>query len=138
MDEIMEKRPALGKGLSALIPDLPEIARGTPLEVDIDRIGPNRLQPRSQFDEARLDELAQSIRSNGVIQPIVVRASGERFEIIAGERRWRAAQKAGLHRVPVIVECRRGGTYPPKIFIEVEVSRRHAAPELRRGSRVAP
>src|SRR5437667_2265252 len=103
MDEIMEKRPALGKGLSALIPDLPEISRGAPLEVDIDRIAPNTLQPRSQLDEPRLDELAQSIRSNGVIQPIVVRTNGDRFEIIAGERRWRAAQKAGLHRVPVIV-----------------------------------
>src|SRR5204862_7160802 len=103
MDQIMEQRPALGKGLSALIPDLPEVARGAPLEVDIDRIAPNALQPRSQLDDARLDELAQSIRANGVIQPIVVRANGERFEIIAGERRWRAAQKAGLDRIPVIV-----------------------------------
>jgi len=99
----MEKRPALGKGLSALIPDLPEVVRGAPLEVDIDQIAPNTLQPRAQVDEARLEELAQSIRSNGVIQPIVVRKTGERFEIIAGERRWRAAQKAGLERVPVIV-----------------------------------
>jgi ParB family chromosome partitioning protein len=98
----MDKRPALGKGLSALIPDAPE-PRVTPLEVDIDRLLPNEFQPRAQMDDARLDELAQSIKSNGVIQPIVVRRVGERFQIIAGERRWRAAQKAGLLRVPVSV-----------------------------------
>jgi ParB family chromosome partitioning protein len=99
----MDKRPALGKGLSALIPDVPEAARTSPIEVDIDRLAPNTFQPRSQVDETRLDELAQSIRSNGVIQPIVVRQTGERFEIIAGERRWRAAQRAGLQRVPIVV-----------------------------------
>jgi ParB family chromosome partitioning protein len=98
----MDKRPALGKGLSALIPDAPE-PRPSTFEVDVDRIAPNRLQPRAQMDDARLDELAQSIRSNGVIQPIVVRRVGDGFQIIAGERRWRAAQKAGLLRVPVVV-----------------------------------
>jgi ParB family chromosome partitioning protein len=98
----MEKRPALGKGLSALIPDLPE-ARIAPLEVDIDRLSPNTLQPRARFDEARLRDLAASIRSNGVIQPIVVRKIADRFQIIAGERRWRAAKHAGLLRVPVVV-----------------------------------
>ena len=98
----MEKRPALGKGLSALIPNVPEPRTG-PIEIDVDRIVPNSLQPRGQFDDARLEELAQSIRANGVIQPIVVRKSGDRFQIIAGERRWRAAQRAGLHRVPVVV-----------------------------------
>jgi ParB family chromosome partitioning protein len=99
----MDKRPALGKGLSALIPDAPEPARSSPLELDVDRLVPNRYQPRGQFDDARLEELASSIRSNGVIQPIVVRRVGDQFHIIAGERRWRAAQKAGLLRVPVIV-----------------------------------
>lgn len=99
----MEKRPALGKGLSALIPDAPEPARSSPVELDIDRLVPNTYQPRGQFDDARLEDLAQSIRSNGVIQPIVVRRVGEQFHIIAGERRWRAAQKAGLARVPVVV-----------------------------------
>ena len=74
-----------------------------PLEVDIDRLSPNAFQPRAACDDARLDELAQSIKSNGVIQPIVVRKVGDRFQIIAGERRWRAAQKAGLLRVPVVV-----------------------------------
>jgi ParB family chromosome partitioning protein len=98
----MEKRFALGKGLSALIPDVPEPRTG-PLEVDIDRLSPNTFQPRAQVDDARLDELAASIQSNGVIQPILVRKAGDRFQIIAGERRWRAAQKIGLKRVPVIV-----------------------------------
>ena len=100
----MEKRPALGKGLSALIPDAPEQARPSPVELDIDRLTPNTYQPRGRFDDARLDDLAQSIKSNGVIQPIVVRKVGDQFHIIAGERRWRAAQKAGLTRVPVVVK----------------------------------
>ena len=99
----MEKRPALGKGLSALIPDAPEAPRSSPIELDIERLTPNSLQPRGQFDDARLDDLAQSIKSNGVIQPIIVRRVGEGYHIIAGERRWRAAQKAGLTRVPVVV-----------------------------------
>jgi len=97
----MDKRPALGKGLSALIPDAPP-PRSTPTEVDIDRLAPNSLQPRAQFDDARLEELARSIKANGVIQPIVVRRTGpDSYQIIAGERRWRAAQKAGLLRVPI-------------------------------------
>jgi ParB family chromosome partitioning protein len=99
----MDKRPALGKGLSALIPDAPEPRSGAGIEVDIDRLSPNALQPRGRFDDERLEELAASIKSNGIIQPIVVRKVGERFQIIAGERRWRAAQKAGLQRVPVVV-----------------------------------
>ena len=98
-----EKRPALGKGLSALIPDLPEPQPAPTAEVDVDRLAPNALQPRVRVDEARLQELAQSIRSNGIIQPIVVRRVGERFEIIAGERRWRAAKLAGLARVPIVI-----------------------------------
>jgi ParB family transcriptional regulator, chromosome partitioning protein len=98
----MEKRPALGKGLSALIPDAPE-PRTAPADVDIDRLVPNNFQPRTNVDDARLDELTQSIKSNGVIQPIVVRKVGDRFQIIAGERRWRAALKAGLSRVPIVV-----------------------------------
>jgi len=98
----MDKRPALGKGLSALIPDAPEPRVG-PLEVDVDRLTPNALQPRAQWDDSRLEELSRSIKANGVIQPIIVRTMGDRFQIIAGERRWRAAQKAGLLRVPVVV-----------------------------------
>jgi len=99
----MDKRPALGKGLSALIPDLPAPPPPSTTEVDVDRLSPNTFQPRSLMDDARLDELARSIRSNGVIQPIVVRKAGDRYEIIAGERRWRAAKLAGLTRVPVVV-----------------------------------
>ncbi len=99
----MEKRPALGKGLSALIPDQPEPTRASPVEADIDRLSPNDFQPRANVDAAGLQELAQSIRANGIIQPIVVRRVGDRFQIIAGERRWRAAKVAGLLRVPVVV-----------------------------------
>jgi ParB family chromosome partitioning protein len=99
----MEKRPALGKGLSALIPDLPPPRATATVETDIDRLAPNEFQPRGQVDDTRLHELAQSIKTNGVIQPIVVRRMGDRFQIIAGERRWRAAKLAGLLRVPIAV-----------------------------------
>jgi ParB family chromosome partitioning protein len=98
----MDKRPALGKGLSALIPDTPE-PRMAPFEIDVDRLTPNRFQPRGHVEDSRLDELARSIQSNGVIQPIIVRKTGDAFQIIAGERRWRAAMQAGLRRVPVVV-----------------------------------
>jgi ParB family chromosome partitioning protein len=106
----MEKRPALGKGLSALIPDAPEPTRPSAVEADIDRLEPNDFQPRNYVDDARLQELAQSIRANGIIQPIVVRKVGDRFQIIAGERRWRAAKVAGLLRVPVVVRDVAPGT----------------------------
>ena len=100
----MDKRPALGKGLSALIPDAPPAAASGPLEVDIDRLSPNELQPRMQFDDAKLDELTRSIKDKGIIQPILVRPlAGGAYRIIAGERRWRAAQRAGLLKVPVVV-----------------------------------
>jgi len=99
----LTKRPALGRGLSALIPEGPAPATEPPAEVDLDRIVPNRFQPRMDFDDAALGELAASIEANGVIQPILVRRHGDHFEIVAGERRWRAAQRAGLLRVPVIV-----------------------------------
>ncbi|MBI2220454.1 MAG: ParB/RepB/Spo0J family partition protein [Acidobacteria bacterium] len=99
------ERHALGRGLSALIPDAPAPAApsGRPAEVDIDLLEPNTFQPRVHMDDQRLEELAQSIRANGVIQPIVARKRDRGYEIIAGERRWRAAQRAGLLRVPVIV-----------------------------------
>ena len=99
----MDKRPALGKGLSALIPDAPEPPHRLPVEIDIDRLAPNDFQPRAGLDDGRLQDLARSITSNGVIQPIVVRTVGDRFQIIAGERRWRAAKLAGLARVPIVV-----------------------------------
>lgn len=98
-----DKRPALGKGLSALIPDAPSEPRTAVLEVDVDRLSPNRFQPRDHVEQANIEELAQSIRANGIIQPILVRRDGADFQIIAGERRWRAAQHVGLLKVPVIV-----------------------------------
>ena len=98
-----EKRPALGKGLSALIPDAPEPTRQGPLEIDIDLLAPNEKQPRVQMDDNKLEELAQSIKENGVIQPILVQKIGDLYRIIAGERRWRAAQRAGLLKVPVVL-----------------------------------
>ena len=100
----MDKRPALGKGLSALIPDTPAEPRMVPFEIDVDRLTPNRFQPRGHVEDSRLDDLARSIQSNGVIQPIIVRKAGDAFQIIAGERRWRAAMQAGLRRVPVVVK----------------------------------
>ena len=97
-------RRALGRGLSALIPETAPRHSALPIEADLDRLIPNRSQPRTVVDEPKLEELSRSIRSRGVIQPIVVRpAADDRFEIVAGERRWRAAQMAGLLRVPVVV-----------------------------------
>jgi ParB family chromosome partitioning protein len=98
-----EKRPALGKGLSALIPDVPESSRSIGSEIDIDLLTPSRRQPRGRIDDEKLGELARSIASNGIIQPIVVQKTGNTYRIIAGERRWRAAQLAGLHKVPVTI-----------------------------------
>jgi ParB family chromosome partitioning protein len=101
----MERRPALGKGLSALIPEVPEPTRTGAMEIDTDLLLPNERQPRIAWDDAKLDDLAGSIRANGIIQPILVRRSGSTYRIIAGERRWRAAQRAGLLKVPVIVRA---------------------------------
>jgi ParB family chromosome partitioning protein len=95
-------RRALGRGLSALLSD-PTTANEDFLEIDIDLIEPSSAQPRTHFDEERLEELAQSIRSNGIVQPILVRRRGGHYQLIAGERRWRAAQRAGLQRVPAVV-----------------------------------
>jgi ParB family chromosome partitioning protein len=117
-------RNALGRGLGALIRDLEvaapplipasasvaataaapaPIAAGGPLQIDIDLIDPSPYQPRTRFDEAALEELAQSIRSSGIIQPLIARRVGSRYQLIAGERRWRAAQRAQLLRVPAVL-----------------------------------
>ncbi|OFV86700.1 MAG: hypothetical protein A2V74_12460 [Acidobacteria bacterium RBG_16_70_10] len=97
------RRKALGRGLSALLPE-PEAPPGTlQAEVAVDELDPNPFQPRSALDPGRLAELSASIRQTGVVQPILVRRRGERFQIIAGERRWRAAREAGLSTVPVTV-----------------------------------
>lgn len=90
--------------MSALLSDTPVTTNEQILEVDIDLIEPNSLQPRTNFDEERLEELAQSIRANGIIQPILVRrTNNDKYQLIAGERRWRAAQRAGLQRISCVV-----------------------------------
>lgn len=97
-------RKALGKGLSALLQDRETGGDSELRELDVDLLTPNPFQPRQVFSEAKLDELAQSIRVHGFVQPLVVRRDGERFQIIAGERRWRAAQRLGLLKVPVVIK----------------------------------
>ncbi len=104
-----KQRKALGRGLSTLLPAKPALAASDPApeptnHLPIDRIEPNPLQPRTVFQPERLQELANSIRANGIIQPMIVRKAGTRFQIVAGERRWRAAQLAGLTEVPVVIQ----------------------------------
>jgi len=96
----------LGRGLGALIPGAsePRLETGAlSFRVEVDRITPSPFQPRRTFDEAKIDELAASIRNQGIIQPLVVRRKGDGYELIAGERRWRAAMRAGLTQVPIVV-----------------------------------
>ena len=104
------KRKALGRGLAALLPEEPVRTQrgeggesGTLLEVDPARIDPNPDQPRQHIDEEKLADLARSLSEQGIVQPMIVRKDGARFQLIAGERRWRAAQRAGLEKVPVLV-----------------------------------
>ena len=100
-------RRALGKGLSALLPagPPPTATPGVenPNRIPIEQIDPNPVQPRRVFEPERLQELANSIRANGIVQPLVVRPCGTRYQLVAGERRWRAAKIAGLDTVPVVV-----------------------------------
>ncbi len=98
-------RKALGRGLGALLSsDRTVDLRDEPYEVEIDLIDAGSMQPRTYFDPVSLSGLADSIRSHGVVQPLLVRRRGERYELIAGERRWRAAKLAGLSRVPIVVK----------------------------------
>ena len=98
-------RKALGRGLGALLSSDRTIDLGAePSEVDLDSIVPGPMQPRINFDEAALESLAESIKTHGIVQPLLVRRHGDGFELIAGERRWRAAKMAGLTRVPVLVK----------------------------------
>jgi len=107
-------RRALGKGLGALLPTrTPQLQSSEPPppspdqpspNIPIDSIDPNPIQPRRVFQGERLAELAQSIRANGIIQPLVVRKAGDRYQLVAGERRWRAAKLAGLDQVPAVVQ----------------------------------
>ncbi len=115
MNRTESQRKALGRGMNALLagrtqaPAVPQPTDGRTAETEaarevaIDAIDPNPLQPRRAFQADRLAELAQSIRANGIVQPLVVRQAGERYQLIAGERRLRAAKLAGLERVPVVV-----------------------------------
>jgi len=115
MNKPDSQRRALGKGLSALLPTPPRAAE-PPVEppptstdhpsstIPIDSIDANPTQPRRVFQPERLAELAQSIRENGIIQPLVVRRASDRYQLVAGERRWRAAKLAGLHDVPAVVQ----------------------------------
>jgi ParB family chromosome partitioning protein len=115
MNKPDNSRKALGKGLGALLPTRhapvaqPPVATPEPVhpehvtEIAIDLIDANPLQPRRTFQKDRLEELAQSIRANGIIQPLVVRKAGERYQLIAGERRWRAAKLAEVAAVPIVV-----------------------------------
>ncbi|MGH9931583.1 MAG: ParB/RepB/Spo0J family partition protein [Pyrinomonadaceae bacterium] len=97
-------RKALGRGLGALLSaEGAATAIEETNEVPIELIDPNALQPRSVFDDAKLDDLARSIHANGVVQPVLLRRKGSRFELIAGERRWRAAERAGLTKIPAVV-----------------------------------
>jgi len=112
MNKTENPRKALGRGLGSLLPTRPIQPTAPPLappsteaawNVPIESIEPNQLQPRRVFQNERLSELAQSIRANGIIQPLVVRKVGDRLQLVAGERRWRAAKLAGLQAVPVVI-----------------------------------
>ena len=108
MNKLDSPRRVLGKGLGALLPGRPPVISIETRPEDaqtlpVDAIDPNPFQPRRLFHAERLEELAQSIRGNGIIQPLVVRKSGDRFQLVAGERRWRAAKLAGITHVPVVI-----------------------------------
>ena len=100
----MSKKFGLGKGLGALIPDEEVVAEKNSIDlIDINRIKPNSKQPRKNFDEEKISNLAKSIKDNGIIQPLVLKESGNDYEIIAGERRWRAAKLAGIKSIPAVI-----------------------------------
>lgn len=110
MADKVQKQRGLGRGLSALMADVNDrpdaggiAARQPDMMVPIEQVVANPEQPRRRFDAELLDDLAKSIKEKGIIQPLIVRRKGDGYEIVAGERRWRAAQKAGLHRIPVVI-----------------------------------
>jgi ParB family chromosome partitioning protein len=97
-------KKALGKGLGAFIPDEFSILKDERFaELDLEDVKPNPFQPRMKFDDQTIDELAQSIRETGIVQPVIVTPETDHYKIIVGERRWRAAQKAGLRKIPVLI-----------------------------------
>ena len=103
---MVQQKKVLGRGLSALIPgrESAEPPRAGVLEIELAKIDPNPLQPRKYFDESLIEELARSIREHGVVQPVLVARNAERYQLIAGERRFRAAKKAGLDTIPAVVK----------------------------------
>ena len=124
-----KQRKALGKGLSALLPTrsaspapAPPTHPAHPTQLPIDSIHPNPMQPRTVFQPERLEELAASIRANGIIQPLIVRFHGDQYQMVAGERRWRAAKLAGLPEVPVVVQ----DVADPQM-LELALHRKHPA-----------
>src|SRR4030043_2236082 len=98
------KRMALGKGLGALLPEFGQTESAAFLYCGIEEITPNRSQPRKHFDETKLQQLAEAVKEKGILEPLIVRRIDGGYELIVGERRWRAAQKAGLKEVPVVVK----------------------------------
>jgi ParB family transcriptional regulator, chromosome partitioning protein len=100
-------RKALGKGINALIPDfemgVPEAGPSATSDLLVDEIFPNRMQPRSYFDDTKLEELVTSIEEHGVLQPVVVQKAESGYELIVGERRWRASKKLGLKKIPAVI-----------------------------------
>ena len=110
-------KKALGKGLGAFIPEeFGIIKEERYAELDVVQLKPNPLQPRTRFDEASIDELARSIRESGIVQPVLVVQEEGHFKIIVGERRWRAAQKAGLKKIPVMIR-----NLPPEKQLEISL-----------------
>lgn len=101
-----KKKPALGRGLGSLMGEAQSETgyTATETQMSIEEIFPNPNQPRTHFNESELEELSESIRENGVLQPLLVRKNGSKYEIIAGERRYQASKIAGLDKVPVIVK----------------------------------
>lgn len=98
------KKPALGKGLGALIPDIDiSTSEDAVMNIDINEIEPNNEQPRKKFDEEKMQQLANSIKEHGIVQPVIVKREGEFYKLIAGERRWRAARMAGIKSIPAIM-----------------------------------
>jgi len=100
----MAKRPALGKGIGALLSSAAQDGRHKYFVCPVEELRPHHQQPRKTFNDEKMAELVASIREKGVIQPLVVRHAGDHYQIIAGERRWRAAQKAGLKDIPVVIQ----------------------------------
>ncbi len=124
----MARKQALGRGLKALLPDTPR-ARAGMAEIPVDRLQPNPEQPRSRFDDVALHELADSIRTHGILQPLLVTDAGDdRYTIIAGERRWRAARQAGLTTVPAVIRERVDRSEDLELALVENLQRRDLTP----------